>query len=93
MLERGGFEHLCSLARRPAGQWAEEREKRVSGSADTGGASREQPLSSRCGVSLSFLNPRSTFHYLYDLENNITSLGLVPSFVKGVITTCLTGLL
>ena len=49
--------------------------------------------SSRCGVSLSFLNPRSTFHYLYDLENNITSLGLVPSFVKGVITTCLTGLL
>ena len=50
MLDRGGFEHLCSLARRPAGQWAEEREKRVSGSADTGGASREQPLSSWCGV-------------------------------------------
>lgn len=59
MLERGGFEHLCSLARRPAGQWAEEWEKGVSGSADTDGASREQPLGSRCGVRAGGLKPES----------------------------------
>lgn len=50
MLERGGFEHLCSLARRPSGQRAEEQKKGVSRSADASGASEKQPLGGRCGV-------------------------------------------